>query len=167
LPYIGPLFRPTFELKTYPAEWRDSITKVLWKPGKMNYTVPGTYRPIALLDMRGKVLSACVAEDLVKMTERYQLLPEHHFRCRPGRTTTDTIHYVAGEVKDAWRRGKVMGWLFLDIKGAFPSIILDRLTHNMRIHGVPVEYTDWIDRKVRNRYTTVSFDDHTSEGIFI
>jgi hypothetical protein len=83
-----------FELKTYPAEWKDSITKVLRKPGKANYTVPGAYRPIALLDTIGKVLSACVAEDLVKMTETYHLLPDHHFGCRPGRTTTDAIHYV-------------------------------------------------------------------------
>jgi hypothetical protein len=164
LPYIGLLFRATFELKTYPAEWKDSITKVLRKPGKANYTVPGAYRPIALLDTIGKVLSACVAEDLVKMTEKYHLLPDHHFGCRPGRTTTDAIHYVVGEAKDAWRRGKVMGLLYLDIKGAFPSIILDRLTHNMRRRGVPVEYTDWIDRKVRNRYTIISFDNHTSEA---
>jgi ribonuclease HI len=160
LPYLGPLFRATFELKTYPAEWRDSITKVLRKPGKADYTAPGAYRPIALLDTIGKVLSACVAEDLVKMTEKHHLLPEHHFGCRPGRTTTDAIHYVVGEAKDAWRRGRVMGLLYLDIKGAFPSIILDRLTHNMRRRGVPAEYTDWIDRKVRDRFTTVSFDDH-------
>jgi Reverse transcriptase (RNA-dependent DNA polymerase) len=90
------------------------------------------------------------------------LLPEHHFGYRPGRTTTDAIQYVVGEAKDAWRRGKVMGLLYLDIKGAFPITILDRLTHNMCRCGVPVEYMDWIDRKVRNRLTTVSFDDHTS-----
>jgi ribonuclease HI len=162
LPYIGPLFRATFELKTYPAEWKDSITRVLRKPGRANYTAPGAYRPIALLDTIGKVLSACVAEDLVKMTEKYHLLPEHHFGCRPGRTTTDAIQYVVGETKDAWRRGKVMGVLYLDIKGAFPSIILERLTHNMRRRGIPVEYTEWISRKVQNRLTTISFDDYTS-----
>jgi Reverse transcriptase (RNA-dependent DNA polymerase) len=97
-----------------------------------------------------------------EIPEKYHLLPEHHFGCRPGQTTTNVIQYVVGETKDAWRQGKVMGVLYLDIKGAFPSIILDRLTHNMRRRGVLVEYTDWISRKVQNRLTTISFDDYTS-----
>jgi Reverse transcriptase (RNA-dependent DNA polymerase) len=156
-----------FELKTYPAEWRDSITRVLRKPGKADYTAPGAYRPIAPLDTIGKVLSACMGEDLIKMAEKHRLLPEHHFSCRPGWTTTDAIQYMVGEAKDAGRRRKVMGVLYLDIKEAFPSIILDWLTHNMHRHGVPVEYTDWICRKVRNRLTTVNFDYHTSAAWLI
>ncbi|KAF8503022.1 hypothetical protein JB92DRAFT_2540999, partial [Gautieria morchelliformis] len=57
-------------------------TRVLRKPGKADYTQllsPGAYRPIALLDTMGKVLSACIAEDLVTMTERHHLLPANHF----------------------------------------------------------------------------------------
>jgi ribonuclease HI len=160
LPYTGPLFRATFRLEVYPSEWRDSITKVLRKPGKKDYTGPGAYRPIALLDTLGKVLSACVAEDIVKNTERYSLLPSNHYGCRPGRTTTDAIHHVVATAKDAWRKGKVLGVLFLDIKGAFPSIILTRLIHNMRLRGIPQEYTEWIRRKVQGRRTTLHLDDY-------
>jgi hypothetical protein len=43
LPYIGPLFRSTFTLQIYPTQWKDSITKVLRKPGKADYTAPGAY----------------------------------------------------------------------------------------------------------------------------
>lgn len=32
--------------------------------------------------------------------------------------------------------------LFLDIKGAFPSINLDKLVYNMHKQGIPKEYTD-------------------------
>ena len=81
LPYIGPLFRATFSLETYPAQWCNSITQVLRKPGKPNYTVPGAYRPIALLDTIGKVLSSCIAEDLVLLSEKHQLLPNNHYGC--------------------------------------------------------------------------------------
>jgi hypothetical protein len=167
LPYIGPLFRSTFMLQIYPTQWKDSITKVLRKPGKADYTAPGAYRPIALLDMLGKILSACVAEDIIKMAERHMLLPDHHYGCRPGRTTTDAIHYAVKAAKDAQRRGKVLGALFLDIKGAFPSVILERLTHNMRCRGIPKEYTDWIRTKVEGRCTVLSFDDFNTEAIRI
>jgi len=47
-------------------------------------------------------------------------------------------------IKDVWRKGEVISMLFLDIKGAFPSVILKRLIHDMRMHGIPTQYTDWL-----------------------
>ena len=76
LPFIGPIFRATFTLEVYPDKWKDSVTRVLQKPGKPNYGVPGAYRPIALLDTIGKVLSLCVAEDLIKISEKANIYPE-------------------------------------------------------------------------------------------
>jgi Reverse transcriptase (RNA-dependent DNA polymerase) len=159
--YIGNLFRATFTLKIYPAQWRDSLIRVLCKPGKPNY-IPGAYRPIALLDTLGKILSSCVTEDIEKMAEKHELLPANHFGCRPGHTTTDALHYTLMRVKNAWRKGTVPGALFLDIRGDFPRIILDRLIHNMCCRGVPKEYTDWIRDKVEGRITTLSFDDYST-----
>ena len=81
LPYLGPLFWATLSLEIYPSEWRDLVTKVLRKPDKPNYGVPGAYRLIALLDTIRKVLSSCIAEDLMRMAEKKNLLPKNHFRC--------------------------------------------------------------------------------------
>jgi hypothetical protein len=83
IPIIGPIFHATFSLNTYPEEWKNSITLVVRKPAKASYVDPGAYRPIALLDTIGKVLSACVAEDLSKYAEIHNLLPRNHFGCRP------------------------------------------------------------------------------------
>jgi Reverse transcriptase (RNA-dependent DNA polymerase) len=118
IPIIGPIFRATFSMNTYPEDWKNSITLVVKKPAKPSYADPGAYRPIALLDTIGKVLSSCIAEDLSKYAELHNLLPANHFGCRPGRTTTDALHYMATYIKDAWRRGEVVGALFLDIKAA-------------------------------------------------
>ena len=74
----------------------------------------------------------------------------------------DALHYVIGTAKDAWQRGN-----FLDIKGAFPSIILDQLIHNMHRRGIPQEYTEWIQRKVKGRETIVSFDDYNTTAMEI
>ena len=45
------------------------MTLVLRKLGKLDYTVPGAHQPITLINMLGKVLLACVMEDLVHMLE--------------------------------------------------------------------------------------------------
>jgi hypothetical protein len=57
----------------------------------------------------------------------------------------------------------VVSALFLDIKGAFPSVSLPRLIHDMRKRGVPTQYTAWIRNKVAGRKTAMAFDGHISK----
>jgi Reverse transcriptase (RNA-dependent DNA polymerase)/Endonuclease-reverse transcriptase len=132
VPYLGHLYWATFALNIYPQEWMDSRTVILRKPGKPDYAAPGAYRPIALIRTISKILSSCVADELMQLSEQHHLLPANHFGCRAGRTTSDSLHYVTKTAKDAMHKGKVTSALFLDIKGAFPSINLDRLIHDMR-----------------------------------
>jgi len=47
---------------------------VLRKQGKSDYTTAGSYRPIALLDVIAKLLSACVKKHLEYQTEKLQTL---------------------------------------------------------------------------------------------
>lgn len=163
VPHLGPIFRATFTLKTYPTKWKTSATIVLRKPNKPDYTVAKAYRPIALLDTIAKVLSSCVAEDLTYIAEEHKLLPANHFGGRPGRTATDSLHLVTKFIKDAWRKKHVVAALFLDVTGAYPSVNILKLIQDMRKRGIPVEYTDWLEEKLNGRYTTLNFDDFSSE----
>ena len=60
-------------------------------------------------------------------------------------------------MKDAWRRKEVVSALFLDIKSAFPCVVLDWLVHDMRNRGVPRQYT--------GHCTTLKFDGYESEPL--
>ena len=167
VPYLGHIFRATFELCAYPDSWKEFTTVVLRKPGKADYTIPNAYRPIALLDVIAKVLSSCVKEVLEYHTETLQLLPQAQFGGRPGRSATDSIHILVNFIMNAWRRGRVVAALFLDVKSAFPSTKVTKLVHNMRTRGIPKEYTDWILRKMTGRKTIITFDDFKSEPIAV
>ncbi|GBE90127.1 RNA-directed DNA polymerase from mobile element jockey [Sparassis crispa] len=159
LPCLGRLFRGTFNLQVYPTEWKTSNTVALRKPGRPDYSIAKSYRPIALLNCTGKILSACVTNILVYESEAHNLLARNHFGGRPGQRTTDSLHLLVKSVKDAWRQGKVASILFLDIKAAFPSASLDRLFHNMRRRGVPIEIVNWLRRHLEGRHTRILFDD--------
>ncbi len=91
--YLLHIYRAVFTLNTYSDKWRIWDTIVLHKPGKPRYDVPKAYRPIALMNTMGKVLSTLVAEDLNYMCERYSLLPDNHYSGRPGCCTTDAMHF--------------------------------------------------------------------------
>jgi len=161
------IFKATFDLGVYPDEWKQSITAVLRKPGKPNYKVAKAYRPIALLNTIPKVLTSIVAENISHLVEEHNLLPKTHFGGRPGRTTGDAVHYLVHKIKDAWRRGKVVSILFLDVEGAFPNAVTDRLIHNLRKRKIPKVYVDFIERLLTNRKTKLRFDDFMSEFINI
>ena len=76
------------------------------------------------------------------------------------------VHYLTTTIKDTWRKRKVISALFLDVKGAFPSVNIDRLVHDMHIRGIPHQFANWITQRMSNRRTQLRFDDYTS-GIFV
>jgi hypothetical protein len=48
---------------------------------------------------------------------------------------------MVDRIKEAWRNGQVASVLFLDVEGAFPNAVTDRLLHNLRRRKIPTTYT--------------------------
>ena len=161
------LYKAMVEKNLHYAPWKSFTTVVLRKPGKPRYDVPKAYRPIALLNTLWKVLAAVVADQLTYINEKHHLLPAHHFGGRPGRTTTDAVHLVTHKIKSAWRQGNVTSILFLDVEGAFPNAIPERLVHNLRRRRIPQRYAKFVEGMLQGRTTNLRFDDYTSEAILI
>jgi hypothetical protein len=161
-PHLGPIYRATFNVDHYPNKWKTYKTVVLRKPGKPDYTTPNAYRPIALLDVFAKLLSACTKEIWEYYTETHGLLPNSQYGGRKGRTATDAVHALVEFTKQAWRRKKEVVLLFLDIKGAFPNVSIPVLVHDMRKLGFHPKYTKWITNKTTDRRTILTFDDFVS-----
>lgn len=159
------IYHVVFALQTYSGHWSSWVIVVLCKPGKPNYGIPKVYRPIALLNTIGKLLTAILTEDMVYFTEKHNLLPTNHFGGRPGRSTTDSIHLVINRIKSAWRQRKVAVMLFLDIEGVFPNAVNDCLLHNLRKRKVPAEYVLFIENMLKNRCTKLKFDDYESNWV--
>ncbi len=110
----------------------------------------------------GRGFHATLNQDLVAWCEHLGILPDRHFGGRPGCCTTDSVHLMVASIKDAWRKGDVVTVLFLDVKGAFPSVDVDMLIHEMLMMGIPVQYTDWLCRRLEGRKTVLTFDDFKS-----
>ncbi|KAG9120597.1 hypothetical protein FRC07_003847, partial [Ceratobasidium sp. 392] len=164
-PHLLAVYQASLKKGLYPTAWKHSRTAVLRKPGKPDYAVAKAYRPIALLNVIGKILSSCVAKRLITLADKHGWIPAHHFGGRAGRTTTDALHLLVKRVKDAWARGEVASALFLDVKGAFPHADPNRLAENMRLLGVPRGYIRWTLAKLRGRTTCLAFDDFMSDPL--
>jgi hypothetical protein len=60
-----------------------------------------------------------------------------------------------------------MSVLFLDIEGAFPNAVNEKLLQNMRRRRVPTKLIQFTENLLHNCTTKLKFDDYTSEDIHI
>jgi hypothetical protein len=93
------IYRATFKLDVYPEEWKKSVSVVLRKLGKADYSAPNAYQPVTLLELLSKPLSKCVANTLSYYTEKLGLLPVKHYGGRLGRMVTDALHTISHSSK--------------------------------------------------------------------
>ncbi|KZP03246.1 hypothetical protein FIBSPDRAFT_701407, partial [Athelia psychrophila] len=74
------IFRATFKLKHYPNEWQESLTIILCKDVKPDYSKSkAAYWPITLPVAITKIPSSAMAELLLYMVEKRALLPPNSF----------------------------------------------------------------------------------------
>jgi hypothetical protein len=109
----------------FPSTWREWTTIVLRKPGWDDYTLPKSYRPIALYCTMGKIISGVMTDVTVYLMVRHSILSMKHFSRLPGKTTMDSLLYLTHCIKTAWRKKKVVTIIFLDIANTFPNAVTD------------------------------------------
>ena len=161
------IYKAVINLDVYPSCWLVILTVVLQKAGKTAYNIAKSYHPIGLLNTLGKLLSTLVAADISYLTEKHLLLLPTQFGGHPGRCTTNVMHLVTQQIKDAWRSKKTASILFLNIQAAFPNTVKERLIHNMKTRQVPTRYNKLIDRMLSNCSTRLKFNDFISKLINI
>ena len=57
--------------------------------------------------------------------------------------------------------------LFLDIEGAFPNMVTERLLHNLRMRQLPEPYVLFINRMLTDRHARLRFNGFTSDWVDI
>ncbi|KAJ5346168.1 hypothetical protein N7452_004172 [Penicillium brevicompactum] len=141
---ITGIFNASLNLGYHPKRWRNAKIVVLRKPGKPDYSVPGAYRPISLLNTLGKLLEAVVARRLSYRAEKHGLLPDTQFGGRPGRTTEQALLVLSNAIDRAWYKHKVVTLVSFDLKGAFNGVQQASLNTCLRAKGIPAIARKWI-----------------------
>ena len=73
-PWLADIARVCFIIGYYPRLRRAIITFILYKEGKADYLLPGSYRPIALKNTLSKILERVIADHIVNTAKKYTLL---------------------------------------------------------------------------------------------
>ena len=85
--------------------------------------MPKSYRSVALIGTLAKLLEAVVATRIMYTAEEHRLLPDTHLGGRKGISIEYMMQQQLDRIHQAWRIGKVVSIILLDIAGAWGSPI--------------------------------------------
>jgi len=81
--------------------------------------------------------------------------------------TTDAVHMLVDRIKRAWRKGKVVSILLLDVEGTFSNAVTDRLLHNLCKRRILEAYVKIIQQVLVDCCTKLKFDNFVLDNILI
>ena len=152
-----------------PGNWLTAIIKPQLKEGK-DPKLPESYRPISLLSCMGKLLEKVIADRLLHVLEKGNLLNECQAGFRPGRTTTDQILKFVQEASDQLHteeRSRRLITTFFDYEKAFDKVWRDGLIHKLHQLNVPPRFIRYVRSFLAGRKTRVEVNGTRSDQFFL
>uniref|UniRef100_A0A2M4BAB0 Putative i-11 aae n=3 Tax=Anopheles marajoara TaxID=58244 RepID=A0A2M4BAB0_9DIPT len=129
------LFNDMLEFNIVPPEWREVKVIAILKPGKPP-AEHDSYRPISMLSCLRKLLEKMILFRLDNWLESKGLLSNTQFGFRKGKGTNDCLALLVSEIELARSRKEMLASVFLDIKGAFDSVSINKLCQKLEYAGL-------------------------------
>ena len=161
------LFNSCLDTGLHPKSWKTALIAVVPKPGKSDYSLPKSYRPVALLECLGKLLEKVITKRILHDVGAFNLVPTNQFGARPHSSTVHAGLALTHDIATAHAKGSCCGSLQLDIQGFFDNINHDRLIHTFRILGFAHEICQWLTSFLSDRVVQLRFNGFVSDPIDI
>lgn len=129
------LFDACIKFEIHPTVFKWSVTVVIPKPNKPDYSRAKAYRPIVLLNCLGKLLEKMIAKRMQFEGQKYGILHPCQFGGTLQHSTTDAGVQLVHNVRQAWKRGLNTSALLLDVSQFFPSIHHGAMIGILRTQG--------------------------------
>ncbi|KAF8644267.1 hypothetical protein AX14_009444 [Amanita brunnescens Koide BX004] len=141
------LFNNVCREGTWPLHFKDSYSVIIPKPNKPDYTIPKAYRPIALLNTIGKLLTKILANRLQHDAAEFGLLHRDQFGGIQKHSTIDAGLVLTDFISEHRERGWHTSVCAIDVAQFFPSLshavmtrILERLGFSQTIVSLIKSY---------------------------
>ena len=157
------LYKCCIALSFTPSLWRDAKVIFIPKPGKADYSLSSSFRPISLSNYLLKGLERLCVWRVDQSLINYPIHDRQHgFRC--DRSTETAISEVVNEIeKHIFKRQRTLA-VFLDIKSAFDSISPEHIRKCLLNHRAPPLLVDWYYDYITKRNVTIELQDSKIEA---
>jgi hypothetical protein len=137
----------------WPQALKESLTVVIPKPNKTDFTVAKNYRPIALLNAFAKLVTKVLACKMQNDARINSLLHPFQMGGIQKRSTLDAAACLMHKVTTACDEGLFTTALAVDISQFFPSLRHDVLVETLMFQGFPGDVVSSIQAWLHARTT--------------
>lgn len=149
------IFNGCLSLRYIPSMWR--LVKVVYipKPGKADYTLPTSFRPISLSSFLLKTLERLIDWFLREKIEHSNALHPAQHAFRAGRSTDSALNHLVTRLEDALVIKEFALCAYLDVEGAFNNVSFQAV--NDALSKVTVNsVSSWLSNMLATRTIVVS-----------
>ena len=155
------IFNAVIKYKYVPLSWKKAEIIVLLKSGKPP-SAPGSYRPISLLPIIGKLFEKIYIKRLLKIVESKKLIIKEQFGFRARHSTIEQLHRISSFIEKALEERKYCNVAFLDVAQAFDRVWHQKLTYKLS-KMLPGNHVQLLMSYVADRFFRVRFEDSFSD----
>ena len=154
------IYKACIALGHTPTLWRETKVIFLPKPGKDNYDIPKSYRPISLSNFPLKALERLVVWKTDTDLLAAPLHPKQHGFTK-GKSTESAISGTADYIEQHLFDNQHCLGIFLDISSAFDSISIDHIRDSLLQHNADPQVVKWYHSYLGARYLDISLHGDT------
>jgi ribonuclease HI len=175
---IGPItcqiVRAAIELGHQPRQLCIGRTIALRKPGRLKANQPKDYRPITMLSTLSKIIEKLMAGRIISYLEPtvwqdFNLLdgflPDEQFGFRPGRSCEQASARLINAIRKARQCNKTMSVVFLDIAGAYDTVLPVQLLRELEQLQLPSNIIKWTQSFLTDRSTMFTVNNDVTHQI--
>ena len=152
------LFNNMCNSGTWPSWFKESISVIIPKPKKPDYTVPKAYRPIALLNTLGKLLTKVIANRLQFDAAAHSLLHEGQCGGVQKHATINAALTLSDFINSNRERGWHVSACAIDVKQFFPSLNHHAVTSVLAKLGFAPCLVNLLESYFRDHSTVYKWD---------
>ncbi|KAF8687537.1 hypothetical protein AX14_003668 [Amanita brunnescens Koide BX004] len=152
------LFNNICDTGVWPHWFKESISVIIPKPKKSDYTIPKSYRPIALLNTLGKLLTKVIANRLQFDAAANRLLHDGQCGGVQKHATIDAGLALLDFINTSRERGWHVSACAVDIAQFFPSLNHHATTRVLSKLGFTNRLVDLLGSYFEGRTTVYKWD---------
>ena len=143
-----------------PKGWKNSLVVPIYKKG--NRYDPLNYRPISLTSVCCKTMERLICRHITEFLEERNVLSDHQFGFRSGRSTVDQLLLVYEEVSRCVDSDRLVDVVLFDYSKAFDVVRHQILLTKLHSIGVQGDILRWVEQFITNRLMQVSVNGQNS-----
>ena len=143
------IFNHSFQEGVFPTKFKMAKIVPIFKSGDQSDM--SNYRPIALLNVIGKLLEKCFYNRLISFVSNENILFNGQYGFRKGHQTVHAVMDLVNFVAKTWEHDKVVAGVFVDLKKAFDTVDHEILLKKLSMNGVRGCTLKWVESYLYNR----------------